>query len=170
MDIKKTLEKGHSKAQTNAIVSYIGANKNRFKALVDVYLEGPYRITQRAAWPLSIAVEKCPSLISPHLKRIIDFLHQPGTHDAVKRNTMRLLQFIEIPSGLQGKVLDICFEYLQDRKQAIAIRVFSMTVSSQITEGQADLQKELRILIEDELPYAKPAFVSRAKKVLKKLV
>jgi hypothetical protein len=98
MDLKKTLEKGHSKTQTDAIVSYIGNNKNRFKVLVKVYLEGPYRITQRAAWPLSYAVENHPGLIVPHLKQIIDFLGKPGIHDAVKRNTMRLFQFIEIPA------------------------------------------------------------------------
>jgi hypothetical protein len=169
MDIKKMLEKGHSKAQVIAIVSYIGSNKNRFKALVYLYLKGPYLITQRASWPLSIAAEKDPSLILPHLKHLVKFLHHPGVHDAAKRNTMRLLQFVVIPKRLQGKVADICFEYLADKKQAIAIRVFSMSVLSEITVGHPDLQKELRILIEDELPYAKPAFVSRAKRVLKKL-
>jgi hypothetical protein len=169
MDIKKTLEKGHSKALAIAIVSYIGSNKKQFKALVDLYLKGPYRITQRASWPLSIVAEKHPSLIVPHLKQILDFLHHPGTHDAVRRNTMRLLQFVVIPKKLQGKVVEICFQYLQDKKQAIAIRVFSMSVLCDITVGHPELQKELRILIEDELPFAKPAFISRAKKVLKKL-
>ena len=169
MELKKTLEKGHSKAQTNAIVSYIGNNKNRFKALVKVYLEGPYRITQRAAWVLSYAVENHPALIHPHLKEIIDFLEQPGIHDAVKRNTMRLFQFIEIPKKYEGKILDLGFGYLQDRKEALAVRVFSMSVVARIISDQPDLQKELRILLEDELAYAQPAFLSRAKKVLKQL-
>jgi hypothetical protein len=169
MDLKKTLEKGHSKTQTNAIVSYIGINKNRFKALVKVYLDGPYRITQRAAWPLSYAVEAHPSLIIPHLKQIIDFLEQPGIHDAVKRNTMRLFQFIKIPKRYEGKILDLGFGYLQNRKEALAVRVFSMAVVARIIADQPDLQKELRILLEDELAYAKPAFLSRAKKVLKQL-
>lgn len=169
MDLKKTLEKGHSKTQTDAIVSYIGNNKNRFKALVKVYLEGPYRITQRAAWPLSYAVEKHPGLIVPHLKQIIAFLEQPGIHDAVKRNTMRLFQFIEIPTKYEGKILDLGFGYLQNRKEALAVRVFSMAVVARIITDQPDLQRELKILLEDELAYAKPAFLSRAKKILNKL-
>jgi hypothetical protein len=169
MDLKKTLERGHSKTQTDAIVSYIGNNKNRFKALVKVYLDGPYRITQRAAWPLSFAVEKHPGLIAPHLKQIIDFLEQPGIHDAVKRNTMRLFQFIQIPAKYKGEILDIGFGYLQNRKEALAVRVFSMAVIARIITDQPDLQKELKLLLEDELAYAKPAFLSRAKKLLKQL-
>ena len=103
MDLKKMLQKGHSKAHSNAIAYYIGNNANRFKALVEVYLNGPYRITQRAAWPLSICVERWPYLIAPHLKRILDYLHEPDIHDAVKRNTVRLLQFIDIPKSTMAR-------------------------------------------------------------------
>ena len=54
MDLKKEILKGHTKAQTEKIVKYVGNNALRFKALVNVYLSGPYRVTQRAAWPHSI--------------------------------------------------------------------------------------------------------------------
>lgn len=163
------LQKEHTKAQSNAIAYYIGNNANRFKALVKVYLNGPYRITQRAAWPLSICVERWPYLIVPHLKKILDYLHKPNIHDAIKRNTVRLLQFIHIPKKYHGQVADICFEYLQDRKTAVAIRVFSMTTLSHIIKDQPDMKKELRMILEDQLPYGSPAFKSRAKKVLKEI-
>jgi len=73
MDFEKMLQKGHSKAQTNAIASYIGINKKRFKVLVKVYLEGSFLITQRASRPLSICVDLEPHLIDPHLKKILDY-------------------------------------------------------------------------------------------------
>jgi hypothetical protein len=81
MDLKKMLQKGHSKTQTNAIVEYIGINPIKFKALVEVYLKGPYKTTQRAAWPLSICVKREPSLIYPHLKKVLNFLQVPDIHD-----------------------------------------------------------------------------------------
>lgn len=169
MDLRKMLQNGHSKAQTYAIVSYIDNNPKRFKALVNMYLEGPYKITQRAAWPLSICVEQDPQLIAPHLKKILDYLKTPGTHDAVRRNTMRLLQFIQIPKRYHGQVAEICFKYLMDRRVAVAIRVFSMTVLSQIIKEQTGLREELKLILEDQLPYESPAFVSRATKVLKEI-
>ena len=169
MDLKKRLDLGHSKTQTNEIVDYVNGIPNRFKELVEVYLKGPYRTTQRAAWPLSICVEKWPYLIDPHLKKLLDFLQKPGTHDAVRRNTMRLLQFIEIPKSYHGRVADICFEYLQDPTVAVAIRVFSMTVLTNIIRDQPDMKKELRLILEDQLPYGTAAFKNRGMKVLKTL-
>ena len=132
MDLAKEILKEHSKAQTNKLVDYVGNNPSHFKVLVDAYLKGPYRVTQRAAWPLSICAEKHPKLISPHLKKLLDFLSTPGIHNSVKRNTMRLLQFINIPTRYYGQVTGLCFEYLQDKKEQIAVKVFAMVVLTKI--------------------------------------
>jgi len=168
MDLKRAILQRHSKAKATEIADYVGNNGPRFKELVEVYLAGPYRITQRAAWPLSICVERYPDLINPHLKRILDYLGTPGIHDAVKRNIIRLLQFVKIPKQYHGWVADICFNYLQ-QKEPVAIKVFSMTVLGYIIMNEPDLKRELRIIIQDQLPFASSAFISRAKKVLKEI-
>jgi len=170
MDLKKRLDLGQTKTQTDELVDYVNGIPNRFKKLVEVYLKGPYRTTQRAARPLSICVEKWPYLIDPHLKKLLDRLQKPGIHDAVKRNTMRLLQFIDIPKCYHGQVADLCFEYLQNPKIAVAIRVFSMTVLSNVIEGQPEMKRELKLILEDQLPYGSAAFKSRGIKVLKKIM
>ena len=41
MDLKKRLDLGQSKTQTNEIVDYVNGIPNRFKELVEVYLKGP---------------------------------------------------------------------------------------------------------------------------------
>lgn len=168
MDIKKEVLKEHSKAQTLKVVKYIGNNPVRFKELVQTFLNGPYRVTQRAAWALSCCVENNPALIIPHLRVILKMLKRNDTHDAVNRNIVRLLQFIDIPKKYYGVLVNICFE-LMDPKQPIAVRVFSMQVLSNIATHLPDLKKELRLVIEDQLPYASAGFLSRAKKVLKEL-
>jgi hypothetical protein len=167
MDLHKALGQPQNKALVNKIVRYIGEDADRFEELVNLYLKGPYRITQHAAWPLGYCVEHHPKLIIPHLKKILDYLKTPGIHDAVKRNTLRLLQFIDIPGKYQGKISAICFDYLQDPKEAIAIRVFSMAVLARIAQHHPDMKQELRLIIEDHLPYASAAYRSRAQKVLK---
>ena len=169
MDIARELMRSHSRLQANKVADYVKDSPVQFKKLIDIYLAGPYRITQRAAWPLSLAVEQNPPLVRPHLGKLLRFLRKPGIHDAVKRNTMRLLQYIDIPSRYRGDVTDLCFQYLQDRKEAGAIRAFAMTVVFSIIRDEPDLCKELRIIIEDEMPYAAPAFASRAKRILKEL-
>jgi hypothetical protein len=169
MDLRRSLEREHSKAQCTKIAEYVGMSPVRFKELVDVYLAGPYRITQRAAWPLSICVERAPELASPQLKRLLNFCTKPEVHVSVRRNTMRLLQFAEIPRRLHGQVLDLSFSFLQNRKQPVAVRVFAMTVIDQLISDKRDLQRELAMILEYEMEYATPAFRSRGSRILRRL-
>ncbi|HYG18664.1 MAG TPA: hypothetical protein VD816_07040 [Ohtaekwangia sp.] len=170
MDLKREILREHSRRQMLRIATYAGASPARFKALVSVYLAGPYRITQRAAWPLGTCVERDPALIVPHLKKILDFLKKPGIHDAVKRNTMRLLQFADIPHRYHGQVADFCFTFLSSKKEPVAVKVFAMSVLRDIAQTHPELKNELKLLIEDQLPYASAAFRSRGLKILKTLV
>jgi hypothetical protein len=167
MDLKKEILKEHSKAQADKIIRYVGYDVKKFDELVSVFLAGPYRVTQRAGWPLSYCVERHPELIIPHLKKILDHLKKTGIHDSVKRNTLRLLQFVEIPKRFHAAVASVCFQYLNDTKEPVAVRVFAMSVLCQIARSHPDLKQELKIIIEDNLPYASAAFISRGKKVLK---
>jgi hypothetical protein len=169
MDIQSQILKEHSKVNCDRIVRYVGNSQKRFADLVNVYLAGPYRVTQRAAWPISVCVEAHPKLVLPHLKKILAFTTKPHVHVAVKRNTMRLLQFIDIPKKLYGRVAEICFNFLNDKKETVAVQVFAMTVLADIVKREPDLANELRTIIEDRLPYATAGFRSRAGKVLKTL-
>jgi hypothetical protein len=169
MDLQKQILKEHSKVNRDRIIQYVGTNKKRFAELIDVYLAGPYRVTQRAAWSVSCCVEQHPELIAPHFKKLLAFVVKPGVHVAVKRNTMRLLQFVDIPKKFHGQVAEICFNFLNDKKETVAVQVFAMTVLADITKHEPDLANELRTIIEDRLPYASAGFRSRASKVLKGL-
>ena len=166
MNIIQEVLREHSKAMRDRVVRYVGKSPARFAELVSVFLKGPYRVTQRAAWPLSYCVEVHPQLIKPHLRKIILNLKTPGLHHAVKRNTLRLLLFVDIPKSLQGIVTDFCFNFFSDPNESIAVKVFSMSVLAKIARRQPDIGRELRLVIEDQLPYAGPALLSRARKLV----
>ncbi len=168
-DLKKAILKEHSKEQCSKIVKYVGSSPGRFSELVAVFLEGPYRVTQRASWPISCCVEKHPNLIEPHLRSILDCVKNARVHVAVRRNVVRLLQFIEIPRRLQGLTAEICFELFKNTKQPIAVRVFSMTVLANLAVKLPELKNDLIPLIEDQIPYGSAGFISRGQKVLKEL-
>ncbi|HZX73564.1 MAG TPA: hypothetical protein VFE57_04025 [Cyclobacteriaceae bacterium] len=169
MNLEKEILKEHSKTQRDRIVNYVGKDAKRLSELVALFLKGPYRVTQRASWPLSHIAEFHPELFASHLTKIINNLKTPGLHPAVKRNTVRLLQFVEIPKRLEGTVAEVCFSFLHDKKETIAVHVFAMTVLAMIARKQPELKNELKIMIEDQLPYAGPAIHSRATKILREL-
>ena len=168
MNLREEILREHSKAQTLKIVKYIGNDKKRFAELMNLFLGNTYRVTQRAAWVMSNCAEEYPELIKPYLEKMLDNLYQP-VHDAVKRNTVRTLQGITIPKKLQGKVADICFQFLCSKDETIAVKVFSMTVLYNLSKEHPDLKNELRMAIEEQMPYASAGFKSRGKKILKVL-
>lgn len=168
MNIEKELTSGHSKAIMRKIVAYIGDNQIRFNALVIILLSDSPQLRQRAAWPLSDCVKAHPALIKPHYSSLLKILVQPGIHDAVKRNIMRLLQFVEVPARFHGKVIEQSFR-LMDPKEPVAVRVFAMTVLANLTGQHPDLKKELKLIIEDHFPFGSAGYRSRAKKILRQL-
>ncbi|MBY0436098.1 MAG: hypothetical protein K2U26_18555 [Cyclobacteriaceae bacterium] len=169
MNLVEIILKEHSKAMRDSVAHYVGSSPARFAELIDVFLKGPYWLTQRAAWPLNYCVTAHPELIKPHLSRVLKSLEVPAAPTAVKRNVVRLLQFIDIPKSFQGRAAASCFGYLADKKETIAVRVFSMTVLGNIATKQPELKEELKVIIEDQLPYGSAAFRSRGQAVLKQL-
>ena len=168
MDLRTALLEEYSKAHTRQIATYIGADDRRFAELMDLFLHASYRITQRAARVVDHCVAVHPELIQPYLAVLAQQLGKP-VHDTLKRNTLRLLQDTPLPEALWGEVADSCFGFLMDRNVAIAIKVFSMTVLLQIVRQVPDLKQELKLVLEEQLPYGSPGFVNRARKVLKAL-
>ncbi|GGF36072.1 hypothetical protein [Echinicola rosea] len=169
MDIKAELKKGHSRELANGIVSYIGEDPERFRELMEVFAAGPYRITQRASWPMALAVEKHPPLLAPYYDAVISMLAKPNIIAGIKRNILRVLQYQEVPSEFEGEVLDVTFRLLEDTGEPIAIRVFSMQVVYNLSERYPEIKPELKAIIESSMPYASAGFKSRASKILPKL-
>jgi hypothetical protein len=165
--LRQEILKEHSKAQCTKIVHWVGNNQTRFDELFTLFLSDEDRVVQRAAWPVSYCVEAHPKLISKHWKTLMAYLKKPGLHDAVKRNSVRLMQDIELPVKYHGEIMDLCFKYLESPAEALAIKIFSMSVLANLTRYYPDIKSELKLIIEDQLPHQSAGFKSRAKKILK---
>jgi hypothetical protein len=167
--LRQEILKDHSKAQCTKIVKWVGSSQLRFDELFGLFLKDEYRVVQRAAWPLSYCVIAHPALISKHWKKLINNLKKPVLHHAVKRNSIRLMQDIEIPGKYHGEIMNICFTYLESPTEPLAVKVFSMSVLGNMAKKYPDIKAELKLVIEDQLPQQTAGFKSRAKKVLKQL-
>ncbi|HKQ74593.1 MAG TPA: hypothetical protein VJ810_12955 [Blastocatellia bacterium] len=166
MDIRQALMDEHSKRQTMAIVDFIGNDAKRFAELMKLFFAGDNRLTQRAAWPMNYCAERHPELIYPYLPKLLDCLKRDDMHDAVKRNVVRLLQYIEIPRRLIGKVYAHCVDLIDDAYEPVAVRAFALTVAARIAKSEPDLMNELRLIVRKHLPHATVAFQKRAREIL----
>ena len=166
MNLREEILKEHSKTQCSKIVRWVGNDQKRFDELFHLFLNDIYRVTQRAAWPVSYCVIAQPKFINKNWKKLINNLEKPGLHDSIKRNSIRLLQNLEIPEKYHGEIMSICFKFLESPTEALAIKVFSMTVLGNLAKKYPEIVPELKLLIEDQLPHQTAGFKSRAKKVL----
>jgi hypothetical protein len=164
MDLQSEILKEHSRHQADRIIKWIGKDQKKFDQLVNLFLRGDAVTSQRAGWPLSDISIRHPKLVQKHLKKLLINTQKTGLHNAVLRNTVRLLQFVEIPKQLHGLATDTCFRLFNDQSQPVAVRCFAMTVLSNLCKTYPELAQELTLSIQDQLPFATAGFKSRAKK------
>ena len=167
MDLKQEILKEHSKKQCAKIVRHIGNSKERFAELMRLFFEGEYRVTQRAAWPMSYCVANHPQLIQPYFRKLLVNLEKKGRHDAVARNTVRLLQHVDVPKKFHGRLMDICFCFIQSNEKPAAVKAFSLSILQNLSKQYPDIISELKLIIEERWEHESAAFRSRAKKILK---
>lgn len=168
-NLREEILKEHSKAQCTKIVAWVAASQQRFDELFQLFLQDEYRVVQRAAWPVSYCVIEHPEFIKSHWSSLIKNLSNPDLHNAVKRNSIRLLQDIDIPKKYQGQIMDICFRYLQSPTEAVAVKAFSLTVLGNLAKQYPDIIPEIQLIIEEQLQHQTAAFKARAKHFINSL-
>jgi len=166
MDLRNKILKEHTKENCKTIVDWVGNDLKRFNELFHLFLEDENRVTQRAAWPMSYCVIAHPYLMKNNFEKLLGNLNKPNLHDAIKRNTVRLLQSLTIPEKHEGAVMNICFKYLESPTEAVAIKAFALTILGNLSQKYPEIIPEIKLLIEDQLPHQTPAFKVRAKKLL----
>lgn len=168
MDIKAEILREHSKQQASKIANHIGHNKKRFAELMTIFLGDDKLLTQRSAWVVSHCIDIEHSLIIPYIEQVLKLLHK-DTAVVIKRNVVRVLQFVEIPNHLLDLAAEKCFSMMESKEESIAVKVFSMTILGNICEKVPELAHELSLIIEDQMPYGSAGFKSRGSKTLMKL-
>lgn len=166
--IRTLLLEEKSKKIRDEIVRTVLDNHKQMDDLMVCFFDKSLRLNQYASWPMTVIVDNNPDLILPYLSKMLKSLDNPA-HDAVVRNTVRVLQNISIPEELEGEIYERCFDYLNDPREKPSIRAFSMKVLSNIAIIYPELKEELIKSIELHYPYGSKGFKSRAKKELKRL-
>ena len=171
MNIREALleDKTQNKERALQVAEYACSSSKRFEELMQCFLANEYRLAQRAAWSVSWAAKKNPAMIKPHLNKLVEQLSRTEVHDAVIRNSIRILEEIEIPEPLHGKVMNACFEFVEQPATPIAIKAFALTTLFNLSKHYPEIKPELKLIIEDRIDNETAAFKSRGKKILKQL-
>lgn len=168
-DLRTEILREHSKAQTMRIVQEIGDDRKAFDELMRLFLQDEYRVVQRAAWAVSYCLEAHPDWVDSYLPDLLRSLRNPK-HDAVKRNTVKCLEFVPVPAEYLGETIDLLFQFLIDPKETIAVRCYGMSAILHLCKDEPDLLEELRLTILEILEQESTAGLrARASMVLKEI-
>jgi hypothetical protein len=168
MDIKKKLAAGHTRAINKEIVDYIGQKESRFEKLLECFFSDDMRLSHRSSWALADAAVRYPSLLRPHHRKLIDSLKVKQSHNSIRRNVVRTYQFAEIPADLEGELYDICFNFICDTNEAIAVKAFSIRVCERVIERYPEMASELLVVIKESIQNWSSGLKSRGNKFIKR--
>jgi len=170
MDLMKLLQERPSKAQALRFSRWVGEERARFDALLELWLNCPdKRLRQRAAWIFSHVAESHPQWLPAWQDELIVHLQSQDLHDAEKRNILKVLASFAGPSEQLGLLAQYCFERLADPGEPVAVRVHAMQVLFELGRAEPVLHEELREVLRMHIEGGSAGFRSRARKLLSQM-
>lgn len=117
--------------------------------LISLALEKDKLVSSRAMWVLGHCDDMEHERIVPFHDQLIRNLKHKDLHNGVIRNTLRLFQKYPVPQKQESFMLDLCYSYLKNPSEAIAVRAFSITVAYNISKPYPELLQELLMVLNE---------------------
>lgn len=169
MNIKEALMSGKSGFMATAVYQYVVNNPSSFKQLMECFFSHDMRLSQRSVIPVGKIADKHSKMLEPYMKRMLIAQEKPY-NTAIRRNVIRTIMLMDLPEKYRGQVFDVCIQYINDVKEAIAVRAFAIAICGDMCKYYPELKDELIEILELHENYGSPGFRSQAKKVKKELL
>lgn len=149
-------------------------NDSLQKELIKLCMSSDEQLSSRAVWVFWHCYELDKSILKKYQDVLILNLKNINLHDGVKRNTLRLFQKNKIPQIHEAFMLDMCYSYIKNITEAIAVRAFAITVIYNISLPYPELLSELKATLQlinhpNETPGIKSRIINTIKNIDKKL-
>lgn len=166
-ELREEVLKAFHKPAWIALAKLYGDRPDEIRVLFDFFLSDDLKVARTSAEIIRYIFDADPSIALPYIDRLIERLHSPA-HDGIKRGIFRIFQRSTFTDDQAGKVVDLSFDYLQNRENPIAVRVFAMTTIYNISKDFPELYDELCNVITPNLDQESTGFQNRAGKILAK--
>jgi len=168
MNLASLIEREQSRANTDLIIGMLNNNPALFEELWMYVLENKDPMSRRAAWAADYYSEMHPAILEPRIAGLIENLPEFNS-DGLKRHSLRIIARSPIPEGESGTLTVICFNWLQNPTESVAVKMYSMLILERIVHTFPELGRELYEIIDYQLPESTPGFRNAGLKVMKRL-
>ncbi len=133
----------------NRAAKLVGNDPVRFKTVLDFGLQDKPQFSMRAIRVIDLVTQQNPELLQPYLPHLIENIHNFKTI-GLKRGLARILseQNYSYNEDNSGRLVHVCFNWLNDPAEAIALKIYSMTILYKISNTYPDIKTELISSIE----------------------
>lgn len=154
----------------NRAVEIVGKDPERFKTVLDFGLQDKPQFAMRAMRVVNMVADNKPELMEPFLTEVVGRVHEYKTI-GLKRGLAKILseQNYSYDEDTAGRLVHTCFEWLNDPAEAIALKIYSMTILYKISNTYPEIKHELISSIENEIPKNSAAIKGRGRRILKRL-
>jgi hypothetical protein len=148
----------------------IANEQERFDEMFELALLDKYPISMRAARIVTLCHYKNRKLILPHLYKILESVETTKV-DGVKRSFLKILSETPLPpdENFQVRLVDLSFSFVQNNKEAIAVRAFSIDILIKLSKTYPDLKSELIPMLQNMVEDSSKGLQSKCSKILRKM-
>ena len=147
-------------------------NKQELDRLIEQILKNEETVSFRASWVLCHACDHNNKVVIPYIDQLLDLI-PTVIHNGTIRSILRCIAAVEpkhIPQSSEDALLDLCFGFLENSKEEVAVRVHAMQCISNYIPKYPELKNDFTAILEIQLQGegATTGFKNRARKLIKK--
>lgn len=153
----------------NKLANYLVHNPKVLVEYMNYYKTFEHQKSQRASWLLTMVVKKDSNILKPYTQLFISQLKDYNLYAGVRRNLLNVFKAMPIKSKYLGELMSICFDLLLKKDEPVAVKANCLSILENMLNKYPEIGHEIKMIVNEQLPYATAAYKSRAKGVLKKI-
>ncbi len=169
MDFITSLNIDSSRTVADMVTLAVDDDPTKFEEIFQITISQPYPISMRAARVFYQVCEFNFEIVKPYLGKMIEELSITKI-DGVKRAFLKIytihpIKFDSLKNS--GKLISLCFDWLMNPKESIAVRAYAMDVIEIAVKQEPELAPEFIAVVESILDDDSIGLRKRAQKFLK---
>jgi hypothetical protein len=164
-DFRELLLKGNSRSYTDFVADIVSKRPELVGELWEIYLSIEEPVSRRAAWIIDTASENKPDWVEPFLPALMEKLPL-FNHDGLKRHALRMIARLPFPTGSEGELMNIAFDWLISATESVAVKMYCIQILYRLSATEPDILQELYDTIEFQMADGTPGFKSIGSKMM----
>lgn len=168
MTLSELILSEYNRVHADLVADYVIQNPGLLPEMLELVFKLEEPLSRRAAWSLRIVSQKKVGIVEPMVPRIINQIREVNDIPVLKL-VLAVLVETEIPEEYHGEVLQFTSEVLIDSNSSIACLIYSMDIFYKLSLKEPDLLNELRLMLEQIIPYGSPGVKNKCGRLIRKI-